>query len=217
MTIRYSRAAAVCTLLVGCATGPRQGATPPAVAELFDEAQVMAIMAALRDSVDIKAPITYAVIATPDIGIGLAPMSRGLRSSATERLANRLIEVSTDKLRQYRGRLVVQVTLEDQGGLSARFGELRPARQVSAGNIGGELVPIVRGQPPNLGPVTVWVKVDETGRVTATRITGRSGNATYDQAVERTAASANYSPCTMDGVPISCWIERRIASRSRTL
>ena len=63
------------------------------------------------------------------------------------------------------------------------------------------------------GRVVLWMKVDETGTVTETKIQETSGQETLDEAAQEIAAAMKFTPAENKGDPVSVWIAQPIDFR----
>lgn len=65
------------------------------------------------------------------------------------------------------------------------------------------------------GEVTMWMYVDEEGRVTRRRVSVSSGNCDFDRAATDVARIMRFSPALKDGQPIAVWVEVPIRFTAR--
>jgi TonB family protein len=84
--------------------------------------------------------------------------------------------------------------------------ECRP-RLLNTSQIMRRLEQLARDSTMRGGQATLWLKVDEEGRTTETRLTRSSGQPTQDNSIMRVARAARFTPALLEGYAVPVWIQ----------
>jgi TonB family protein len=82
-----------------------------------------------------------------------------------------------------------------------------PPRLLNTGHITRRLQQLARDSTMRGGHATLWMKVDEEGRTTETRLIRSSGQSAQDNSMMRVARQARFTPALLEGYAVPVWIQ----------
>ena len=203
--IRFLTRIAWLGVIAACASSGASTSQPVAVPEVFARSDVMSALEAMRDSASLRGGATFTVVVEPDSAPRLKLLRSSFEEAAAVSLGTRLASLPAN-LPGEPQRFLMDVMFGDSVGYLVRPWQQRRPEHLNREELVRRLTQLA-GQVPDGTSATLWLYVEPTGAVSKTRVSVGSGNANWDQQLQAIAMTGVFTPCSIDGEPMACWIE----------